>query len=145
MTALAPGPRAPLQPHLDACVARLLRHRLAPMENGAFKTPWIPKVDLSETKDAYVVRLEVAGVQKDDLDVAMDGTVLTISGHRDMRHVQEKEKYLWREREDGRFVRVLRLPTDVVEGEMRASVDDGLLTVHLPKAEPAVKDKILIE
>lgn len=145
MTALAPGPRAALQPHMDAFVARLLRHGLAPMENGAFKTPWIPKVDLSETNDAYVVRLEVAGVQKDDLDVAMDGSVLTISGHRDMRHIQEKEKYIWREREDGRFVRVLRLPTEVVEGAIRASVNDGLLTMHLPKAEPAVMDKIFIE
>ena len=115
------------------------------MENGAFKTPWIPKVDLSETNDAYVVRLEVAGVQMDDLDVETNGTTLTISGHRDMQHVQ-KEKYIWREREDGNFVRVLRLPTEVVEREMRASVGNGLLTVRLPKkAEPAVMAKILHE
>ncbi len=62
-----------------------------------------------------------------------------------MGHIQQEE-YIWREREDGRFVRVLRLPTEVVEGKRRASVGNGLLTVHLPKAEPtAVKDKILIE
>ncbi len=144
MTALAPGPRAALQPHMDAFVARLLRHGLAPMEKDAFKTPWIPKVDLSETNDAYIVRLEVAGVRKKDLDVAMDGTVLTISGQRGMGHIG-KEKYIWREREDGHFVRVLRLPTEVEEGKMKASVGNGLLTVHLPKAEPPVKDKILIE
>ncbi len=145
MTALAAGRCAALQPHMDAFVAQPLRDVLPPMAKNAFNTPWIPKVDLSETNDAYVVRLEVAGVQQDDLDVAMDGTVLTISGHRDMRHIQEKEKYIWREREDGCFVRVLRLPTEIVEGKIRASVDDGLLTVHLSKAEPAVKDKSLIE
>ena len=84
-------------------------------------------------------------MQKDDLDVAMDGTVLTISGHRRMGHIQQ-EDYIWREREDGRFVRVLRLPTEVVEGKRTASVGNGLLTVHLPKAVPtAVKHKILIE
>ena len=74
-----------------------------------------------------------------------DANVLTLSGRREVLKDEENEKYVWHEREEGRFMRSMRLPTTVAEDKIKGSVDHGVLVVHLPKAEPAVKSKILIK
>jgi HSP20 family protein len=114
-------------------------------EMRVFETVWTPSVDLTETDKEFVVKLEAPGVHKENMDVGLEGNVLTISGRREFRKDEETEEYLWREREEGKFVRSLRLPKPVQEGKVTATYENGVLTVRMLKMEPAVKSKIAIK
>jgi HSP20 family protein len=106
---------------------------------------WMPVFDLAETDKEYVVRLEAPGIHRENLDIALRDNVLTISGKREVTQEGSGESYLWKEREFGRFVRTMRLPTALVENKIEATYQDGVLVVHLPKAVPAPANKILIK
>jgi HSP20 family protein len=106
---------------------------------------WEPSLDFSENPKEYIVRLEVPGITRDDLDVNLDGNLLTLSGKREFHRHEKGEEYLWEEREEGRFMRTLRLPAAVDQGKIDANYADGVLTVKLPKAEPQSKSKIAIK
>ena len=109
------------------------------------ETAWTPSVDLTESDKEFVVRLEIPGVHKENMDIGLEGNVLTISGRREFRKEGEDEEYIWREREEGKFVRSLRLPKPVSEDKVLAAYENGILTVRLPKVEPAVKARIPIK
>jgi HSP20 family protein len=106
---------------------------------------WFPTLDLAENAEEFVVRLEVPGIHKENLDVNLTGTLLTIQGRRELMPEVSGETYLRREREFGKFVRTVRLPAPVVEKEIRAAYHDGVLVIHLPKVAPAVPNRILIK
>ena len=106
---------------------------------------WEPALDFSETPKEYVVRMEIPGVARDDLDVNLDGNLLTIGGKRELRKEEKGEDFLWEERIEGRFARTLRLPGVVQEAKIEALYNDGILTVRLPKTEPSMKSKIAIK
>ena len=106
---------------------------------------WMPVFDLAETDKEYVLRLEAPGIHRENLDIALRDHVLTISGKREVTQEGNGESYLWKEREFGRFVRTMRLPTAVTENKIEATYQDGVLVVHLPKAVPAPANKILIK
>jgi HSP20 family protein len=108
---------------------------------GAF----VPALDLIETPKDYVVRCEVPGIHKENVDINLTGNMLKITGRREEAYEGAGETYLWKEREAGRFVRTLRLPTAVEEGKVEATYQDGILTVKLPKVAAAVPSKILIK
>lgn len=114
-------------------------------ETKLFETVWAPSLDLSETEKEFVIRLEAPGIHKENLDVGVEGEVVTISGTRQQRKEEEGEEYVWREREEGKFVRCLRLPKPVMEDKVAATYEDGILLVRLPKQEPTVKSKITIK
>ena len=106
---------------------------------------WAPRLDLTETEKEYVIRCEVPGIHKENLDINLVGNMLRITGHRDAVQETKDEMYLYREREVGRFVRTLKLPVAVDEGNIAAAYQDGILTVHVPKAATAVARKIVIK
>lgn len=106
---------------------------------------WEPALDFSENPKEYVVRMEIPGVARDDLDVNLDGNLLTIGGKRELRKEEQGEDFLWEERIEGRFARTLRLPGVVQEAKIEALYNDGILTVRLPKTEPSMKSKIAIK
>jgi HSP20 family protein len=108
-------------------------------------TEWYPTLDLTETADDFIVRIEAAGIHKENLDINLTGTLLTITGRREVMTEGSGETYLRREREIGKFMRTIRLPAPVVEKEVKATYQDGVLTIHLPKVAPAVANKILIK
>lgn len=108
------------------------------------ETAWTPALDFAETGEEYVLQMEVPGIPKENLDVTLDGNVVTLSGRREFARDEKTEKYIWCEREEGRFVRSLRLPTAVVESKIQATVDNGVLKVRLPKAKATAKSKIVI-
>jgi len=114
-----------------------------PYENAG--TEWFPMLDLTETAEEFVVRLEVPGVHKENLDITLTGTLLTITGRRELMAEASGETYLRREREIGKFVRTIRLPALVVEKEVKAAYQDGMLVIHLAKVAPAVANRILIK
>ncbi|MGE0441849.1 MAG: Hsp20/alpha crystallin family protein [Gemmatimonadales bacterium] len=111
----------------------------------ATEAVWEPALDFSENPKEFVVRLEIPGVTRDDLDVNLDGNLLTLTGKRELHKEAKEEDYLWEERIEGRFVRTLRLPGGVDETKIEALYNNGVLTVRLPKAEQPVKNKIAIK
>jgi HSP20 family protein len=106
---------------------------------------WIPVMDLVETATEYVVRLEVPGFHKENLDINLTGEQLTITGKREVAPEVEGEGYLVRERAIGKFARTIRLPAPVMEKEVKATYQDGLLLIHLRKVAPAVASRIVIK
>ena len=106
---------------------------------------WYPALDLIETADEYIVRLEVAGVHKENLDISLTGTLLTLNGRRELVPEIAGETYLRREREVGKFTRTIRLPATVMEKEVKATYQDGILVIHLRKVAPAVANRIVIK
>ena len=93
----------------------------------------------------FVIRLDVPGVHKENLDLKLFGEVLTIVGRRDEVKEYRAGTALWREREAGKFLRTIRLPAPVDEKKVEAAYQDGILTVTLLKAPAAVGEKILIK
>ncbi|HEX6644661.1 MAG TPA: Hsp20/alpha crystallin family protein [Gemmatimonadales bacterium] len=106
---------------------------------------WAPRLDLTETEKEFVVRCEVPGIHKENLDINLSGNLLRITGHRDAVQETKDEMYLYREREVGRFVRTLKLPVAVDEEHIEAAYQDGVLTIRVPKPAAAVAKKILIK
>jgi HSP20 family protein len=96
-------------------------------------TGFVPRADVEERDDAYVVELELPGVRESDIEVSLTGRRLTVSGER-----KEKERVgllRRRTRSVGRFHYEVEVPGDVDEDGVTASLDEGVLTVTLPKAE----------
>ncbi len=116
-----------------------------PAVEKVLETSWVPALDFAENDKEYVLRVEIPGIPKENLDVNLEGQILTVTGHREIRKEGEEETYVWREREAGRFVRAIRLPTPVMEDKIEAVSHDGLMTIRLPKLEPKIKSKITIK
>ena len=83
---------------------------------------WIPVMDMIETPTEYVVRLEVPGIHKENLDVNLTGELLTITGKREFAPEIEGEGYLVKERAIGKFVRTIRLSKPVAEKKVAGRV-----------------------
>jgi HSP20 family protein len=114
-------------------------------KSRAFEAMWEPMLDFSETEKEFVIRLEAPAMSRDDFDVDLDRNLLTLSGKRELHKEEKGEDYLWQERQEGRFVRTLRLPAAVQEDKVAATYNDGVLTVRLPKAVPSAKAKITVK
>jgi HSP20 family protein len=112
---------------------------------GAVGGEWAPALDLTETEKEYIIRCEVPGIHKENLDINLTGNVLRITGHKEAVQEGKGETYLYREREVGKFVRTLRLPFPIEEGKIDAAYQDGILTVHVPKTATALSKKVLIK
>ncbi len=99
---------------------------------------WAPKLDFSETKDAFVVKAEVPGVEQKDISVSIQDQMLTIKGEKHKEKEEKDEKYHRVERSWGAFARTIALPAGVDTEKVNATFKDGVLTVKLPKT-PAAK------
>jgi HSP20 family protein len=106
---------------------------------------WEPSLDLSETEKEFVVRLEAPGMARDDFDVDLDRNLLAIAGKRELHKEEKGEDFIWQERQEGRFLRTIRLPAAVEEVKIEAAYADGVLTIKLPKAVLAAKTKVTIK
>jgi HSP20 family protein len=90
-----------------------------------------PPADVEESDDAFTFEIELPGVRKDDLDIEVAGRRLTVTGERKER--QRVGILRRRERVVGRFHYEVVLPADVEEDGVEARLDDGVLTIRLPK------------
>jgi HSP20 family protein len=103
----------------------------------------MPAIDVSETDHSYIVRAELPGIKKDDLDVSINDGVLTINAEtRFEREEKEKGRMIRQERRYGKYVRSMRLGGDVDESKVSADYTDGILTLTLPKSEEVKPKKI---
>ena len=104
-----------------------------------------PAVNLSEDRDGYFVRAELPGVKAEDLDVEVIGRNLTITGQRTIAVEGDKVCYHRREREGGKFSRVLGLPGEIDAAKVTARLVNGILTVQVPKAATAKPRQISVQ
>jgi HSP20 family protein len=98
---------------------------------------WAPMVDISETDDEYLVKAEIPEVKKEEVKVRVEDGVLTIEGERKQEKEEKGKKFHRVERYYGTFLRTFNVPENVDEKKVRAEFKDGVLIVHLPKAEMA--------
>ena len=98
---------------------------------------WMPKVDVSETKDSVVVKADTPGMDVKDIQVSLQENVLTITGEKKQEKEEKDERYHRVERSYGSFTRSMRLPAGVEAGKVNAAFKNGVLTVTLPKTAAA--------
>src|SRR4029078_208861 len=105
---------------------------------------FVPRFDVKETQDAYVINADLPGVKDEALNVSLNGNLLTISGTREEEHREEGESYYAMERSHGSFARSFTMP-DSVDGEsVTADLKQGVLTVRIPKRPEAQPKRIAI-
>jgi len=121
---------------------RLVEEARAPYQ--APQAGVFPLTNLSEDKDNYYVRAELPGVKGDELDIQVTGQNLAISGERKISSEQDGARYHRREREGGTFSRMIGLPGDINRDNVDAKLENGILTVVVPKAEIAKPKQITV-
>jgi HSP20 family protein len=94
---------------------------------------WVPSMDISETKDSLVAKLEVPGLEQGDIQISLQENLLTIKGEKRQEREEKEERYHRVERAYGAFLRSVRLPVAVDASKVTATFKNGLLTVTLPK------------
>lgn len=106
---------------------------------------WAPRVDVSESKDAYLIKAELPGVSRNDVKITLHDNVLTIKGEK-KEEKEEKDVNVHRvERSYGVFERAFSLPLTVKSEKIDASFKDGVLSIILPKAEEAKPKEIEVK
>jgi HSP20 family protein len=105
---------------------------------------WAPALDVYEDADNLIVRAEIPGMKKEDIDISLQNNVLTLSGERRNEKKYEGSETSREERFFGRFTRSMTLPKQVNASRVKASYKDGILSITLPKAEEAKPRQIEI-
>jgi HSP20 family protein len=94
---------------------------------------WVPAMDLVETDDHLVLRADLPGLDKEDVEIEVKDGVLTVSGERRTEHEDSADGYHRVERAFGRFSRSLSLPQGIDADRVQAEFDKGVLEVRIPK------------
>jgi HSP20 family protein len=95
--------------------------------------------EVSETAEEYLIRASLPAVKKDDVSVTVEDGMLTLSGERQQQEQQKDEKFHKIESFYGNFSRSFALPDTVDASAIRAESQDGILTIHVPKAKAEAK------
>ena len=114
---------------------------LRPSAAGA----WMPAMDVFETEDAIVAKLELPGIEPGDVEVAVEDSTLTVSGKREFESETNEENYHRVERRYGSFSRSIALPQTADVEKVSARFDRGVLEIAVPKAARAKPKRIEIE
>jgi HSP20 family protein len=110
----------------------------------ATTTAWAPALDISERKDAYLVTVELPGVEADDLEITLEDGLLTIQGERHFAQESSEQQFHRVERRYGAFRRSITLPAQVQAEQIEASFDNGVLQIVVPKMEEATPKRIQV-
>jgi HSP20 family protein len=110
----------------------------------AFRMP-APTLDVYEEKDDVVVKAELPGLSKEDIEVNLTGSTLTIKGEKKKEEEVKEKDYYRRERSYGSFTRSLELPSEVKADQVSASFKNGVLEIRMPKTEEAKKKEIKVK
>ena len=109
--------------------------------------PWRPAIDVYETSDTYVVTAEVPGLTREDVELAVEDTRVTIRGHRVDRRVSNRSAVHFHqvERGHGAFARTLEFAERIDSDKVSADLADGVLSVTLPKVPPPPARRIEVK
>ena len=108
-------------------------------------TKWMPAVDIIEANDCFELRAEIPGVSQEDVKIAIEDNVLTISGEKNVGTKDEDQNSHRIERSSGKFERSFQLPKTVETDKTQANYKAGILTVSLPKVEETKPKEIEIK
>jgi HSP20 family protein len=111
----------------------------------AFEVDWKPAIDVVDKKDHILVKADIPGVKKENIDISMTSDTLTLKGKMERNEEEKSESYYRSERVYGTFGRILRLPSDVDTGKVKATLENGILELKLPKMEEKKPSEIKIE
>jgi HSP20 family protein len=106
---------------------------------------WAPSLDMSETRDNYVVKAEVPGIDAKHIAISLTGDVLTIKGEKRQEKEEKEEDYHLVERSYGSFSRSVRIPAEVESNKIKASYKNGILAITLPKSEKVKAKEVKIK
>jgi HSP20 family protein len=106
---------------------------------------WAPSVDISEDGKEWLVKTDLPEVKKEDVKVAVEDGVLTITGERKFEKEEKDKKYHRIERSYGSFYRSFTLPDGADGAKVAAEFKDGVLKVHLPKSEKATPKAVEVK
>lgn len=105
----------------------------------------VPSVDVFEEKDDVVVKAELPGLDKDNIEVNVTDHLLTIKGEKKKEEEVKEENYYRAERSYGSFLRTLELPKDVQADKVKASFKNGILEIRMPKTEEAKAKEVKVK
>lgn len=128
------------RPEMDRLLNRFLEGKLE--AESSLEAEWVPCMDVSETKDNLIAKLEVPGMDPRDTQISLQENLLTIKGEKWQEQEEQDEHYHRVERTYGMFARSVRLPVTVDGSKVVATFRNGLLTITLPKT-PTSKGTII--
>ena len=120
---------------LQAEMSRMLN---SVFENGGRTAPakgWIPPLDVWETDEEVVYAFDLPGIPEDSISVEVEDGALTVSAERERSAEVKDERFYRVERHFGRFERTIALPQGVADADVKASCENGVLEIHVPKPE----------
>jgi HSP20 family protein len=128
---------------MDRWFDRMTRNAGFPRLSGATRSPigglqrsetWMPRIEAGQKGDAFIVRADLPGLRKEDVDVEVTENAISIRGERREEREEEREGYWRSEREYGQFHRTIPLPEGVIVDNAQATFRDGVLEVSMPCA-----------
>lgn len=106
---------------------------------------WVPAVDIKEEPQQFVLEADIPGIEPKDIEISMEGGVLTIKGERRLEKEENQKNYKRVERLYGTFYRRFSLPDTADAENIKASGKNGVLQITIPKRELAQPRKITVE
>ena len=137
------GPLSHLREEMDDLFARFFEDW--PLARAFRGGRWWPAVDMVDEVDKLLIKAELPGLDKDDIDITVEGNTLIISGQKKEQAEEKGRDYYCAERRYGSFRRELPLPSGVDTDKIEASYRDGVLNLTLPKTERAKGKRIEIK
>ncbi|RMH44086.1 MAG: Hsp20/alpha crystallin family protein [Alphaproteobacteria bacterium] len=102
---------------------------------------WLsPASEASSNDEAYTIRIELPGVEEKDVDISVENGLLTVKGEKRFEREDKGDTWYFSERQYGAFARSFRLPDDVDEDAIKATMKDGVLTITVPRRAPQVEE-----
>jgi HSP20 family protein len=126
-------------------LGRLMDDVFGGWELGENLRQWLPATDVSETPEAVTLRLELPGLTREQIRIAVENNVLTVRGEKTQETSSEHEKFRRTERSFGSFERSFSLPAYVDTDNVQASLQDGILSITLPRREETKAREVRIE
>ena len=112
---------------------------------GLFEGDWTPPIDVLEDESKIVVNVELPGMSHEDVDLSILGETLTIKGEKKKEEEKKEKDYHRFERAYGSFQRSITLPNSVAPDKAKASFENGILEIEMPKKEEAKPKRIKVE
>jgi HSP20 family protein len=134
--------------HLSDRIQRMLNDTLGGFDwqyRDSAAASWVPPVDVFEESDSIRITAEIPGVKPEDIEISLEGNVLTVRGTKSQEAEEKTERVHRYERTYGSFERSFTLPSSVESNDIKANYDHGVLTVVLPKTEKAKPRQIAVE
>ena len=133
--------RSPAHPMIDLHrrmeqVMERLMQEVKPLESPV---PWVPRADIYETAEEFVVTLEIPGIDREEIEILVEGLYLTLSGTRVEPATQGCMRWHQMEIAHGRFERVLTLPHEADAERITATYTDGFLYIHIPRGPASAR------